>query len=188
MIVLLIASIGGWLVIFEGCSGSCGCRGRSAIRSRPCSPGVDDLGQREAHERIAGETVSERRARVAETMTQRQPVDPDEGGGGARESRRDLLGRAVHRTVRHGLGHHGQFRRDRAAKDTSLAVVAPGISEALATTAIGLAAAIPASIAFNRLGASMCAGPAAAIAPRSGPSNRAAASDQEACDGVRHVP
>ena len=37
------------------------------------------------------------------------------------------------------------------ANDTSLAVVAPGIAEALSTTAIGLAAAIPASIAYNKL-------------------------------------
>jgi biopolymer transport protein ExbB/TolQ len=41
-----------------------------------------------------------------------------------------------------------------AAKDTSLAVVAPGIAEALAATAIGLAAAIPAAFAYNRLAAS----------------------------------
>jgi biopolymer transport protein ExbB/TolQ len=39
------------------------------------------------------------------------------------------------------------------AKDTSLAVVAPGIAEALAATAYGLAAAIPASIGYNRIGA-----------------------------------
>lgn len=42
-----------------------------------------------------------------------------------------------------------------AAKDTSLAVVAPGIAEALAATAIGLAAAIPASIGYNRIGVSL---------------------------------
>jgi biopolymer transport protein ExbB/TolQ len=36
-----------------------------------------------------------------------------------------------------------------AAKDTSLAVVAPGIAEALLATAIGLAAAIPAVIFYN---------------------------------------
>jgi biopolymer transport protein ExbB/TolQ len=39
------------------------------------------------------------------------------------------------------------------AKETSLAIVAPGIAEALAATAYGLAAAIPASIAYNRIGA-----------------------------------
>ncbi|MGD8355836.1 MAG: MotA/TolQ/ExbB proton channel family protein [Methyloceanibacter sp.] len=36
-------------------------------------------------------------------------------------------------------------------KDTSLAVVAPGIAEALIVTAIGLAAAIPAVVAYNQI-------------------------------------
>ena len=44
-----------------------------------------------------------------------------------------------------------------AAKDTSLAVVAPGIAEALAATAVGLAAAIPAAFAYNRLAAAFSA-------------------------------
>jgi biopolymer transport protein TolQ len=39
-----------------------------------------------------------------------------------------------------------------AAKDTSLAVVAPGIAEALLATAIGLVAAIPAVILYNLAG------------------------------------
>ena len=38
-----------------------------------------------------------------------------------------------------------------AQQNSSLAVVAPGISEALFATAIGLFAAIPAVIAYNRL-------------------------------------
>ncbi len=42
-----------------------------------------------------------------------------------------------------------------ASNDTSLAVVAPGIAEALFATAIGLVAAIPAVIAYNRLVASL---------------------------------
>ena len=37
-----------------------------------------------------------------------------------------------------------------AAQNTSLAVVAPGISQALFATAIGLFAAIPAQVAYNR--------------------------------------
>ncbi|TCJ18700.1 flagellar motor protein MotA [Parasulfuritortus cantonensis] len=36
-------------------------------------------------------------------------------------------------------------------QDTSLAAVAPGIAEALAATAVGLVAAIPAAIAYNKL-------------------------------------
>ena len=38
-----------------------------------------------------------------------------------------------------------------AAKNTTLAVVAPGIAEALFATALGLVAAIPAVIAFNKI-------------------------------------
>ncbi|SEQ37113.1 Cell division and transport-associated protein TolQ [Devosia sp. YR412] len=40
-----------------------------------------------------------------------------------------------------------------SAENTSLAVVAPGIAEALLATALGLLAAIPAVIAFNKLNA-----------------------------------
>lgn len=40
-------------------------------------------------------------------------------------------------------------------KDTSLAVVAPGIAEALFATALGLAAAIPAVVAFNQISVSL---------------------------------
>ena len=43
------------------------------------------------------------------------------------------------------------FTNIAAANNTSLAVVAPGIAEALFATAIGLFAAIPAVIAYNRL-------------------------------------
>jgi len=43
------------------------------------------------------------------------------------------------------------FQSIAASKNTSLAVVAPGIAEALFATAIGLFAAIPAVIAYNRL-------------------------------------
>ena len=41
------------------------------------------------------------------------------------------------------------------AKDTSLAIVAPGIAEALFATALGLAAAIPAVVAFNQISVSL---------------------------------
>ncbi len=48
-------------------------------------------------------------------------------------------------------GIMNSFSQIGAMKDTSLAVVAPGIAEALFATAIGLVAAIPAVIAYNRL-------------------------------------
>ena len=43
------------------------------------------------------------------------------------------------------------FRSIAASKNTSLAVVAPGIAEALFATALGLVAAIPAVLAYNKL-------------------------------------
>ncbi len=47
------------------------------------------------------------------------------------------------------------FQHIGASKNTSLAVVAPGIAEALFATAIGLFAAIPAVVAYNKLSGSM---------------------------------
>lgn len=48
-----------------------------------------------------------------------------------------------------GIMH--SFSSIAASKNTSLAVVAPGIAEALLATAIGLFAAIPALVAYNKL-------------------------------------
>jgi biopolymer transport protein TolQ len=46
------------------------------------------------------------------------------------------------------------FQAIAATKNTSLTVVAPGIAEALLATALGLLAAIPAVIAYNKLSSS----------------------------------
>ncbi|MFO1073057.1 MAG: protein TolQ [Geminicoccaceae bacterium] len=48
-------------------------------------------------------------------------------------------------------GIMNSFQAIAATKNATLSVVAPGISEALFTTALGLIAAIPAAIAYNRL-------------------------------------
>ena len=55
----------------------------------------------------------------------------------------------LYRTFRYCLGHYGLFREIGVRGTTSLAVVAPGISEALIATAIGLATAIPAVLGYN---------------------------------------
>ena len=47
------------------------------------------------------------------------------------------------------------FRSIAASQDTNLAVVAPGIAEALFATALGLLAAIPAVLFFNALSANL---------------------------------
>ena len=52
-------------------------------------------------------------------------------------------------------GIMSSFQSIGASKNTSLAVVAPGIAEALFATAVGLFAAIPAVIAYNRLSGSL---------------------------------
>jgi len=48
-------------------------------------------------------------------------------------------------------GIMNSFESIAASKNTSLAVVAPGIAEALFTTALGLVAAIPAVVGYNKL-------------------------------------
>ena len=48
-------------------------------------------------------------------------------------------------------GIMNSFQAIALSKDTSLAVVAPGIAEALFATALGLVAAIPAVVAYNKL-------------------------------------
>ncbi|MHA6288882.1 protein TolQ [Maricaulis sp. CAU 1757] len=52
-------------------------------------------------------------------------------------------------------GIMNSFRAIAASQDTNLAVVAPGIAEALFATALGLLAAIPAVIFFNALSANL---------------------------------
>jgi biopolymer transport protein ExbB/TolQ len=55
-------------------------------------------------------------------------------------------------------GIMNSFTAIAAQKDTSLAVVAPGIAEALFATALGLVAAIPAVIAYNQISGALARG------------------------------
>ena len=52
-------------------------------------------------------------------------------------------------------GIMNSFQSIAASQDTSLAVVAPGIAEALFATALGLVAAIPAVVAYNKIGSDL---------------------------------
>jgi biopolymer transport protein TolQ len=65
-------------------------------------------------------------------------------------------------------GIMGSFQGIAASRDTSLAVVAPGIAEALLATAIGLFAAIPAVIGYNRIARRMAGLRAEGLAAISG--------------------
>ena len=48
------------------------------------------------------------------------------------------------------MGYNEFFQSIAISRNTSLAIVAPGIAEALFATALGLLAAIPAVIAYNK--------------------------------------
>ena len=157
MALLLAASIWCWLLIAESVFGVVQLSRAIAVakEGKPTAllAPLQSAGEQEARIRAQGESVSERRQRVAEKMT-RTGLDllmQAEGG---------LTNLAVIASVAPFVGLFGtvwgimaSFVGIAAAKDTSLAVVAPGIAEALAATAYGLAAAIPASIGYNRLGA-----------------------------------
>lgn len=158
MALLGLASIYGWAAILEGIFATL--RIGAAIRAARTSGRTGKLepvaaaGRRAASIQLPGETVSERRQRIAEAMARagRETLARAEGG---------LPNLAVIASVAPFVGLLGtvwgimtSFVGIAAAKDTSLAVVAPGIAEALAATAYGLAAAIPASVGYNRIGAS----------------------------------
>ncbi len=64
--------------------------------------------------------------------------------------RHDRLGRTLHWSVRHRVRHHDAFTSIAKEQNATLAVVAPGIAEALAATALGLIAAIPAVVFYNK--------------------------------------
>ncbi|MBB4199475.1 flagellar motor protein MotA [Rhodoblastus sphagnicola] len=153
MVVLGLASIWCWLLIVESLFGLTRLSGALRAPQSPLLAASDVDGYNESKIRLAGETVSERRARVAEKLTRGHVEILMKAEGG-------LANLAVISSVAPFIGLFGtvwgimaSFVGIAAARDTSLAVVAPGIAEALAATAYGLAAAIPASIAYNRLGA-----------------------------------
>jgi TolQ protein len=83
------------------------------------------------------------RARVAEELRRVEPGLPFLATVGSAAPFIGLFG-----TV---WGIMSSFTAIAQSNDTSLAVVAPGIAEALFATAIGLVAAIPAVIAYNKL-------------------------------------
>jgi biopolymer transport protein ExbB/TolQ len=161
IILLGIASVWCWYQIFDGWLGLARL-GRALRNARGGSrsgllEGVVEAGVTAQHERFADETTGEVRYRMVEAMSReaRRTISRLEGG---------LPNLAVIASVAPFVGLFGtvwgimaSFTAIADANDTSLAVVAPGIAEALATTAFGLAAAIPASIAYSRLGSSFSA-------------------------------
>ena len=156
--LLFVASIWCWVLILEGIvfstrlARALAAAGTSGARPALLLP-VFAAGRAEAEMTLATETHADRRARIVGTMrvAADRVLQSCEGG---------FANLAVIASVAPFVGLFGtvwgimtSFVGIAAAKDTSLAVVAPGIAEALAATAWGLAAAIPASIGYTRLGA-----------------------------------
>ena len=158
MAVLFLASLWCWVLIIEGAVSVV--RLRRAVRQARTGgavakslSGVASAGDEEARRRIPGETVGELRSRISDAMARaaRELLTRAEGG---------LPNLAVISSVAPFVGLFGtvwgimsSFAAIGQMQDTSLATVAPGIAESLAATAYGLAAAIPAAIGYNRIGA-----------------------------------
>lgn len=158
IILLGIASVLCWIQIVEGFISLT--RLGAAIRAtregqlNKLFKPILDAGAAEHRERFPDESIGEVRGRVVEAMSRqaRNMISGLESG---------LPNLAVVASVAPFVGLLGtvwgimvSFAAIAESNDTSLAVVAPGIAEALATTAFGLIAAIPASIFYSRLGAS----------------------------------
>ncbi len=157
MAILIAASVWSWALIVEGIYSTMALSrevrraraGEAAPRLQP----VFEEGREAAGLALPGESVGDRRRRIGEAMSRaaRELLGRAEGG---------LSNLAVIASAAPFVGLFGtvwgimtSFASIAGANDTSLAVVAPGIAEALAATAYGLAAAIPVAVGYNRIGA-----------------------------------
>ena len=159
ILLLVAASIWCWVLIIEGIWSVAALR--RAVRAARAGQdaallrSVAEAGRQAIALAIPGESVGEARARVVDSMGRAAQALLARIEGG-------LPNLAVISSVAPFVGLFGtvwgimvSFSAIGEMKDTSLAVVAPGIAEALAATAIGLAAAIPATIGYNRIGAAL---------------------------------
>ncbi|WP_424362522.1 MotA/TolQ/ExbB proton channel family protein [Methylocystis parvus] len=157
MAVLVLASIWTWILIVDGVYVAL--RISKAIKSARAGGAVDVLwpiacaGERAASASLPGETNEQRRNRILESTRRAAAEFMTSARGG-------LSNLAIVSSVGPFVGLFGtvwgimsSFSSIAQTQDTSLTIVAPGIAEALAATAYGLAAAIPAAIGYNRIGA-----------------------------------
>jgi TolQ protein len=166
MIVLFLASIACWAIIFEKAVRFVRLRREvaafeAALRAGASAPpsrigagacgAILAAGRRAVEERIEGESFGDMRERCERTMraalaTEVRAVEPGLSFLATVGSTSPFVG--LFGTV---WGIMNSFGSIAQSNDTSLAVVAPGIAEALFATALGLVAAIPAVVAYNKL-------------------------------------
>lgn len=161
MAVLVVASVWTWILIIDGVFVVM--RISKAVHHARAGGAVGVLwpialeGDRASSVTLPGESGKQKRERILETMNRAAREFMSSARGG-------LSNLAVVSSVGPFVGLFGtvwgimsSFSGIAQAQDTSLAVVAPGIAEALAATAYGLAAAIPAAIGYNRIGSAFAA-------------------------------
>ncbi len=159
MLLLMAASVGVWTVMIDKLVRFARLRRQvraldAASRGRMPAAAGDGLaaGVMRAREKAeAGESRADQRDRLREAMRMAlgdalRPMEPGLPFLATTGSAAPFVG--LFGTV---WGIMSSFASIASSNDTSLAVVAPGIAEALLSTAIGLAAAIPAVVAYNRL-------------------------------------
>jgi biopolymer transport protein TolQ len=164
MILLVLASLGCWTIVVEKFMRFRSVRHqartfeRSALlveKLHPQSAGTTGrivaAGQEAWRDQDPSESRAERRERIERAMRAALSAD-------MRQLQVGLPFLATTGSAAPFIGLFGtvwgimnSFSAIAASQDTSLSVVAPGIAEALFATAIGLVAAIPAVIAYNKL-------------------------------------
>ena len=180
IILLLLASIWCWAIIFDKLRGLRRLNARSTEFEQAFWSGnsLDDL-----YERISNQPRDPMSAVFVSAMREwRRTSTRDSGGPESRVGIGDRIDRVMQITLDREMdrneknmtflattgstapfiglfgtvwGIMNSFQAIAISKNTSLAVVAPGIAEALFATALGLLAAIPAVVAFNKLSKDM---------------------------------
>jgi biopolymer transport protein TolQ len=164
MILLVLASLGCWTIIVDKLLRLASVRrqarafeaaARAGERLHPQMPGpagrIVGAGHEAWRDQDPSESRAERRERIERAMRAALAVD-------MRRLQPGLAFLATTGSAAPFVGLFGtvwgimnSFSAIARSQDTSLSVVAPGIAEALFATAIGLVAAIPAVVAYNKL-------------------------------------
>ncbi|HEX9835878.1 MAG TPA: protein TolQ [Alphaproteobacteria bacterium] len=176
MLILVLASFWCWAIIFEKVMRMRRLRGQAVAFEESFWSGgsLDDL-----YDRLGSRPEDPMTAIFIAAMREwRRAAARGLKGEHARESLAERIDRVMHITLTREMEHlerymtflasvgstapfvglfgtvwgiMNSFQSIAISKNTSLAVVAPGIAEALFATALGLIAAIPAVIAYNKL-------------------------------------
>ena len=172
--LLVVASLVSWVMIFQRGFALAAIRSGATVFENEFWSGKD-LGElyreieEQDNEAVGLENIFASGFREYSRALQQEGMDPDRLMQNVQRAMRVALSREEERLEKHltflatvgstspyiGLfgtvwGIMNSFRGLATVNQASLAVVAPGISEALVATAIGLFAAIPAVIAFNK--------------------------------------